>query len=216
MNQDRFWIATNKDRCYIFCSIDDEVLFKNLAEPVFNEISGPYKNELMQEITDNLNKQYAVNQISLEYENWIELLNELNESIETKLAKEHDIEIDDYFVIKINNEKYKLFKGSWAKALQKCRELKLLNGNNDECSILHGQMSKKDALDALSVYRVCALKHANINTYWIIRKNEKYELYYGSLNKIENMKNQGYEIWKDSPFTEDGANSELSRLNMKS
>jgi len=81
---------------------------------------------------------------------------------------------------------------------------------------LHGPMSKKGALDSLSVYRAVVLKHVDINTYWIICKDEKYELYYGSLNNIENMKKHGYEIWKDTPFTEDGANSELSRLNMKS
>jgi len=209
-DNDKVWVCTLKDHGYIFSNISEQDIddLHWIAIEIFDRIEDIKKDQLPTSV-EKFYKKYNVSTIEYVDKNWEQYLREL--------AKEHDIEIDDdYFVIKINNEKYELFKGSWANALQTCRELKLLNGNNDECSILHGPMSKKGALDSLSVYRAVVLKHVDINTYWIICKDEKYELYYGSLNNIENMKKHGYEIWKDTPFTEDGANSELSRLNMKS
>lgn len=208
MNQNQFWIATNNDKCCIFCSIDDEVLFKKLAEPVFNEISGPYKNELMQEITDNLTKKYAANQISLEYENWVELLNELKEPDQI-VRKETKLDqywiglaetfcyvfcaIDDVETFKeMAQPLFDSIAGPFKRQTFE-KDAKLTLERYEPLQILYSYDNWKELLTLMDAFNDIDVDETQDGSYFAIKINDhRYDVFYGTkeaaLEKCKNLK----------------------------
>ena len=160
---DQYWIATTEAFCYVFCAIDDVKTFKKMAQSIFDSIIGPFRRQTFEKDAKHILERYQPLQIFYHYDNWKELL--------ILMGAFNDVAVDEkqdgsYFVIKINNYRYEIFKGTKEAALEKCQILKCLNGINDECILLQSceALNYQQALDNLLMYRYHALKQ-NIPLY---------------------------------------------------
>ena len=96
MTQKWIWVGINKNGCYIFLCVDDGELFKKLAEPVFFDIIGPFTDNEWRHYRHNIFNQFTSTETFFEYENWVELLNLLNNQKSKEPPKE--TKLDQYWI----------------------------------------------------------------------------------------------------------------------
>jgi hypothetical protein len=178
---------------------------------------GPFTDNEWRHHGLNIFHRFKSSEIFYEHENWVELLNLLNNQKSKKhLDKETSYinNVDEsYFVIKINNHRYEVFYGTKEAALEKCQILKCLNDVDDECILIQSceALSYQQALDNLLMYRYHALKQ-NIPLYWVITKDDKSEIFFGTNAEVKEKEESGYSSWSWEGLTKTEAERVLENL----